>query len=556
MNRFFRPRRLALLLASGLLGTLSFPLAFSKAEVLPSGVLEPLAFVCLVPALVAIRGLRAPRAFGAGFLAGLVFFVGTLWWVANALIRFSPLPVPLCIFLMTLLAAWCALHWGLAFALVRAFAERNGWAAGLTVAPVWMAVELLRTDFCSGFPWANLGYSQARNLWLSQVASLLGVYGIAGLIALVNGALYELLRAVAWKERAVPLRLLGAAAGLVVAGHAYGALRVHTWDEKLARAPQLRVAVVQGNVDPRLHVLQGSDGALVSNAYNAPTSAADDAGADLIVWPEGSFQGGFMQGHPWSMQGQGLARSHYGGELLVGVDVYDPVDRRSENAAFLVTPDLHVASKYAKAHLVPFGEYIPLGLDRYLPLRNFVPGNFKAGGSLEVMAVPVRREGRGAVPARVGVEICFDAIFPELSRAYVRQGAQVLVNMTNDAWYGFSSAPYQFLRMVQLRAIETARPIARAANTGVSAFVDPVGRISQATALGLVERSERELDLTLKVPSEWRLAAVPVVSEQTVYVAVGDTPSYLAALFCVAGVAWGIRKGRRSGPIPRGSLGI
>ena len=130
-----------------------------------------------------------------------------------------------------------------------------------------------------------------------------------------------------------------------------------------------------------------------------------------------------------------------------------------------------------------------------------------------------------------GSRFCFDAIFPEISRAYTRNGAQVLVNMTNDAWYGFSSAPFQFLRMVATRSVETGRPVARAANTGISAFVDPVGRLFDVTEVGIVPSDQLSVSASELTGPEWRMASLPLLEGSTPYVVIGDIPAYLAALF-------------------------
>jgi len=457
------------------------------------------------------------------------------------------LPAVAGVALMLLLTFLCALHWGLAFGWVRWFAEKNHWPVGWTLGPVWMASEWLRNYTLTGLPWASLGYSQAKDLWLSQLASLGGVYGLALLVAFVNGALYEAWRWRFARERSLPKLELGLAAALLVAGLTYGALRVRAWDEKIARAPRLEVAVVQGNVDEKLKLAGPAFAPVILDAYNAPTAQADDAGAQLIVWPESSFPDAFKHGEHWSLAHRGLDRARYRAHLLVGVDVYDPADGRSENAAFLVAPDLEVALEYVKHHLVLLGEYVPAYLDSWLPIRNLVPGRFKPGDTL----APAR-----VGEASVGIEICFDAVFPEISRALARQHAQLLVNMTNDAWWGFSGAPFQFLRIVELRAIETGRPVVRAANTGVSGFIDPVGRMSQLTPLGLVETEDEHADLGLKIPPQWRMAAVPLMSEDTVYVVLGDLPAYVAVLFCAVGAAVAWRRSRRVGAVPRGSLGI
>jgi len=225
----------------------------------------------------------------------------------------------------------------------------------------------------------------------------------------------------------------------------------------------------------------------------------------------------------------GLRPGGYRAGLLVGVDVFDPRNLRkgNENAAFLLDPTLGVAHHYVKNHLVPFGEYVPWGRDDVLGIGNIVGASFAPGNDLGPALL--RRPDAPAV--RLGIEICFDAIFPEISREYSRNGAQVLVNMTNDAWYGFSSAPFQFLHMVATRAVETGRPVARAANTGVSAFIDPVGRVFDATEVGIVASDRLSVSASELTGPEWRMAELPLLEGRTPYVVIGDVPAYLAALF-------------------------
>jgi apolipoprotein N-acyltransferase len=539
-----RTLRLSGLALTGLLGTLAFPMAFpwaGRQEWLASGALEPLAFVCLVPALLAVRGLSARRAALAGFGAGMVFFVGTIWWVNIALTVFGGLPNALGIPVMLLLCAYGALHWALVFFVVRALELREGWSAGWTVGPVWMAVELLRNYSLSGFPWSNLGYSQARTLWVAQLASVGGVYLIALLVAGVNGALYEALRALLFKDRPLPKRLLMGWGAALVAVLAYGALRVHRWEGAIASAESLKVAVVQGNIDQKLKNMQGSHRAMVLDAYNPPTSAADASGAELIVWPEAAFPGRIERSIPAMSTRYGLAKDSYGAHLLLGVDLYSREGGQEgfQNAAFLLDPNLNVRARYAKYHLVPFGEYVPLDLHKLLPIENVVPGTFLPGHELNAAELTLPPKVEGGLPrrVRVGILICFDAIFPELARSYAKDGVELLVNLTNDAWYGFSSAPFQFLRIVALRAVETGRPVARAANTGISGFIDPLGRIHDTTALGLVD-GDGLVDARLKAPPEWRLASLPMLTQVTPYAVMGDLFAYAAALAAALAVAW------------------
>ncbi|HEY1905502.1 MAG TPA: apolipoprotein N-acyltransferase, partial [Myxococcaceae bacterium] len=207
----------------------------------------------------------------------------------------------------------------------------------------------------------------------------------------------------------------------------------------------------------------------------------------------------------------------------------DPRNLRkgNENAAFLLDSQLNVTHHYVKNHLVPFGEYVPWHLDEVLGIGNIVGASFAPGNDLGP-ALLRRPEGP---PVRLGIEICFDAIFPEISRTYARNGAEVLVNMTNDAWYGFSSAPFQFVHMVATRAVETGRPVARAANTGVSAFIDPVGRVFDATDVGVVPSDRLAVSAAELTGPEWRMAALPLMEGATPYVVIGDVPAYLAAVF-------------------------
>ena len=542
-------RRLGLLLLSGLLGAVTFPLAFPvgpRRELFASGVLEPLAFVCLVPLLLAIRKLSPWRAFAAGQLAGMVFFTGAFWWVNVAMVTFGGMPNWLSVPALELLVAWCAFHWAIAAGVVRLLDVGFGWPMGWTLAPVWMATELMRNYFCSGFPWANLGYSQTRNLWFHQLASLGGVYGVAFAVAWVNGALFELWRWRRLRERRMPRVLLVLAAVVLVLGHLYGALHVRAMDHTAAAAPRIRAAVVQANIDQKLKMGRGSSRvATILGRFLPPTAAADAAGAELIVWPEGSYPLAYPTGVT-RMNRSGLRESGYWAGVLVGVDVYDPKNLRkgNENAAFLLAPDLAIAHHYVKNHLVPFGEYVPLSLDEVLPIGNIVGASFTPGNDL-TPAVLQRPDGP---PVHLGIEICFDAIFPEISRAYARNGAQILVNMTNDAWYGFSSAPFQFLHMVATRAVETGRPVARAANTGVSAFIDPVGRVFDATDVGIVASDRLAVSPAELTGPEWRMASLPILEGRTPYVVIGDVPAYLAALFSVLAGLVALVRLRRARP--------
>jgi apolipoprotein N-acyltransferase len=220
----------------------------------------------------------------------------------------------------------------------------------------------------------------------------LGVYGVAALVALVNAALYEVWRWRVEKSRPMPKRWIAGAGAALVLGHAYGAVRVAVLAPQIEAAPKVQVAVVQGNIDQKLKSSQGSHWQMVLDAYNPPTVAADASGADLIVWPEAAFPRSFPLAAREVPPGH-LAKPQYSARLLIGVDRWDPRQRLGENSAFLLDPSLKVTTLYTKHHLVPFGEYIPLQMDKLLPIDNLVPGTFRPGADLVTMRFPARSLG-------------------------------------------------------------------------------------------------------------------------------------------------------------------
>jgi apolipoprotein N-acyltransferase len=316
----------------------------------------------------------------------------------------------------------------------------------------------------------------------------------------------------------------------------------------VAAAPTLTVALVQPNLDQGQKNRARDHVSYVLGRLVPLTQEADRQGADLVAWPEAafpayvrptiaSFQGGRGQLPP-------LQRAH----LLLGAATLEELGAgpggprwRVENTSFLVAPDLAVKGRYVKHHLVPFGEYVPLA--DWLPfLSQVVPGMAPAspGGGLPLLEF-TRPDGR---VVRLGSMICFDAIFPEIGRGFARQDPDLLVNPTNDAWYGYSSGPYQFLTIVRLRAIETGRAIARPAYAGVSALILPTGELLP----GAIEVGPVDPALAPQPPEPPALLVgqVPILRGRTPYVATGD----LFALACAAttlgalAVAWRRRRTR------------
>ena len=438
----------------------------------PSADLGWLAFVALAPWLVRIPDLT-PRAAAVGGLAsGLVFYLGSLWWIAGTMVRYGDvtgyLAIPVAAAILLLLALYLGLF-------TAAFAAALAWVRPVTgpgfvlaAATLWVALEYGRAHLLSGFPWNLLGYSQYRNGVLLPVVTVTGVYGLSFLVMAVNAAL-------AWGCRQRRhWRDVGGTAALA-AGIVALALVPRGSVPRVTAGPRpTTVALVQGNIaqelkwDPARQLEN-----LVTYQRLSLTTALERRPA-LIVWPETAV--------PFSLEDSrrrepvlAVARAAQT-SLVVGAPHVDRTAGRVFNSAFLVDTAGAVADRYDKVHLVPFGEYVPLR-----PLLFFADwfvtggiGEFTPGPAAKLFSSPA---------GRFGVTICYEAIFPELVRLAFADGAEFLVNLTNDAWFGQTAAPYQHLAMATVRAVENQAYVVRAANTGISAIIAPDGRIVQASGL-------------------------------------------------------------------------
>jgi len=307
--------------------------------------------------------------------------------------------------------------------------------------------------------------------------------------------------------------------------------------------------VVQGNIDQKIKNKHTSYIGFILEQYAPQTKLADGEGADVIIWPEAAFPGYFRPGALSLTESRGgqvlktLEPLH--ATLLLGAQTANRQTNLSSNSAFEVRPDLTIAAQYDKHHLVPFGEYVLWDLDRYLPIGALVAdvGFFKPGTELPVWELPTH----DGTHLKAGMLICYDAIFPEIVRAFAREAPppDILVNGTNDAWYGYSSGPYQFLAIVQLRAIEAARTVVRPAYAGVSAVVLPTGEL----APGAIDVGPVDPDLApdRDEPARLLLARAPLLRGRTLYTTIGDLFAYGCALAAAGALlaAW-VRKGSRA----------
>lgn len=424
-----------------------------------------LAFGALVPLLMAIDQAPWWRATVLGGVAGLSFWLTTISWIASTLVRYGDVTWFLAGLVFLALAGYLALYWAAFCAALTAFRFDSGTRYVIVASSLWVALEFLRGFLFTGFPWNLLGYSQYQTRPINQIAAVTGVYGVSFVVMAANAGLARTLRGPgSWKRR---LAFLGPAAVIIVVAFSYGWLR----PPSPTATAVVRVAVVQGAIDQSVKWDREWQERTLA-IYRRLTSAAVPQEPRLIVWPETAVPF-FLSEDPRTATIADAARQAHAYLLTGAPDLRSGAPR---NSAVLFGPDGAAHGEYDKRHLVPFGEYVPLKR-----LLWFV--NVLAGGAIGEFAPGTAPNVFPTSVGRVGVFICYEAIFPSDVRDVVLAGADVLVNITNDAWFGRSAAPIQHLAMATFRAIETQRYVIRAANTGISAIVAPDGEIIQASAL-------------------------------------------------------------------------
>jgi apolipoprotein N-acyltransferase len=429
--------------------------------------------------------------------------------------QYGGLSRPVGLMIMVLLGLAFSVFPALFGACVALWSKALGGRALLLAPLAWVATEILRSHTFFEFPWCLLGYSQHAHLPFVQIASVTAVYGVSFLVALAGALL-----AYAAVETRAPLRRGALVAWPVLLLGLWGG---GSWamSRPVAESGRIRVGLVQGGI------LQ-EDKWVPENAWQnigrhlLLTDQAAARGARLVVWPESSVPFRFDENAVLAdaLRTTVRRRAIY---LLFGNDDRDPA--HFYVGAKLLTPEGEVAYRYHKIQLVPFGEYVPLQ-----PLLTL-------GGRVAAKVVEQVADftpGREAAVAqadghRLGGFICYESIFPHLVRRFTVEGAELLVNMTNDAWYGRTSAPYQHLAMTVFRAVENRRYLVRAANTGITAVVDPRGRIVEKTAL---------FDQTVLVRD------VGLVSSRTFYSRYGDVFAWGALAATLGITVAALRAGR------------
>jgi apolipoprotein N-acyltransferase len=417
-------------------------------------------------------GSSPRRLFLLGLVSGVVYFGGAVYWVGRVMAVYGGLSWLVAAMVSALLVLYLALYPALFALLLGATVRRFGIAGVWTAPAIWVATEYGRGWIGGGFPWALLGSSQATVLPVAQLASVTGVYGLSWLVALVGTAASVMVLTPRRGHR-IGVAAVGAALVLVSAS---GVLRMAR-SELTRTGNVLRVGLVQGNV-PQDQKWDPAYRDVILDRYLALSRQAIGSGAQMVIWPEAATPF-FLDVEAALADPIRRLAAQSRTPFLIGTDDFEPGEAgepgRIYNSAVLIDDDGVSRGKYHKMLLVPFGEYVPLkGLLFFVsPLVEAV-SDFTAG----VEPVVFDADGR-----RFSVAICYESVYPALSGAFVARGSQLLVTITNDAWFGRSSAARQHFEQGALRAIEQGRFVVRAANTGISGVVDPYGRVLRTTAL-------------------------------------------------------------------------
>ncbi len=499
-------------------------------------------WVSLLPLLWALCGeekggrpLTIRQSAWLGYLCGFLWYLGNCYWIYQTMYLYGGLDKPVAAGILVLFCLYLGLYHALFCGLFGAFRAYFGVQGALLLSPLaWVAVELARARI-TGLPWDLLGVAQVDNPLLTRLAPVTGAYGLSFVIAAIN-ALW--LVRIQVRERRFTRLALTVAGVVFVVVYVLGLRRV--------QPPQARATATAILVQENLEVGAAAKGPepseqelLQSFAYlsrypgervylgipelrGTPSARfvpnAGPQASELIVWPESPAP--FQENDPaFRAAISGLA-TEAGAPVIVGNVAIDRTTANARgyylfNSASFVTPQGEFAGRYDKMHLVPFGEYVPFQkLLFFAQSLLHEAGTFNSGGTRTVFAVNGHR---------YGTFICYESIFADEVRHFVEQGADVLINISNDGWYGDTSAPWQHLNMVRMRAIENHRWVLRATNTGVTGSIDPYGRV--------VEAAPRHVRTSLR-------AGFGYEDDLTFYAKHGDLFAYGCAL--VTAVALGL----------------
>jgi apolipoprotein N-acyltransferase len=476
----------------------------------------PLTWISLVPLLWSIGRVRRPRqAFFLAWLFGATAHLLGFYWIEHTARVFGGFPHGLSEIVLLLFAVLASLSIAL-FGLLT-FVCGLG-PLQLFPALLWVAIEFL---FPQLFPW-HLANSQSQWLVLIQSADIVGLYGVSFLLVWSNSLLCAFVSA---RERGPrSFMVSGALLGVLLIGNlAYGHFRLKNVAAEMRAARALDVAAIQGSIDIKR---KWNVSYLESNLKSYLDLTRKVTNASIYLWPESAVEA-WVPEDMERLPAEIVPTLPPGSSLVFGARSFigkpDSPDMKAFNSALLIDSDGHVHGRYHKQVLLAFGEYIP-----FAPILSKVPGMPPVGEGFSRGAGPVTLDLPGGI--KVAPLICYEDIMPELARRFVKEkGANLLVNLTNDAWFGNTVAPWQHARLAQWRAIETRRSLVRVTNTGLTTIINPKGEM---------------LD-TLPLFSPGVLTAkVEIMEGETLYVKYGDWFAWMITAASIVIVIWNWNRGR------------
>jgi len=482
-------RKAVVAAGSGILLALAFP----RFE------LFYLVFMALVPLFFVLRNEKGLRAFGLGFTFGFLFYLISLFWITEALSNFSALGFWPSVLILLLLVAYLSALVGV-FANIVSFCRLDGCSVVL-VPMFWVAIEFTKGKVLSGFPWNDLSWALYRQTTFIQMADLLGSYGVSFAIVVVNWLAFLLLAKLVRQPVELSSGRIIAVLALVLAfAWGYGVVRLSSFAQP---STLIKVGIIQPNI-PQAMKLSGRFMRQMLKTYEQQAAELQAQGVDVAVLPEAAINHAYNV-RPDSQSWVKRTFSDNGCTVLFGALATE--NGRYMNSAYVVEPggETH---RYDKVHLVPFGEYVPLSW-----LLSFVEAIAGHQGSLTEGPV------HSILPLgdfSIGVPICYEIVFPEITREFVNNDADLIFTLSNDAWFGRSSGPYQHFAATVFRAIENRVPVLRCANSGVSGLVDATGGIELETPI-FVRRTD--------------VVEVQIANRTSVFRTVGELFAYL----CFAG---------------------
>lgn len=459
-----------------------------------------------VPVFLALKNKSGKSAFFLFFLTGIIFWAGVIYWLAHVTLAGT-----------AVLILYLALYFALFGLLIRPLTVNSTFLSLFYIPSIWVLLEFVRGKLFTGFPWALLGYSQYKNIPLIQIADITGAWGVSFLVMFVNVAIVE----IAWLLRKGPSFRLKATFAILVLfvslALSYGYFNLSSRPPSItAHTSSLRVSVVQGNIpqEKKWDRLFMQD---ILDKYAGLTRAAALNSPDLIIWPEAASPG-ILGEDDWVFKQIFSLAKEINIPLLVGSVVNDRGN--FFGSALLISGSGEITGRYDKIHRVPFGEYIPLR--RALPfLEAIVPiGQIEAGRDHIIFQISGHNP---KVTSKFAVLDCFEDVFPELAREFTKRGANFLVNITNDAWYKETSAPFQHLQASVFRAVENKRPLARCANTGVSGFISASGEVLSLVGEGKGKHIFIEGFDTYSITAD--------IQKNTFYTIYGDVFIFICSIF-------------------------